>query len=50
MFQANSIGVNCVIFPSENCKDHLNLPSFITDGREMHFVDHYRDINDIAFP
>ena len=31
-------------------KDYSDLPSYITDGLEVHFVDHYRDIYDIVFP
>ena len=50
VFQAKRVGVNCVILPSENRKDYSDLPSYITDGLEVHFVDHYRDIYDIVFP
>ena len=50
VFQAKRVGVNCVILPSENRKDYSDLPSYITDGLEVHFVDHYRDIYDIVLP
>ena len=50
VFQAKRVGVNCVILPSENRKDYSDLPSYITDGLEVHFVDDYRDIYDIVFP
>ena len=50
VFQAKRVDVNCVILPSENRKDFSDLPSYITDGLEVHFVDHYRDIYDIVFP
>ena len=47
VFQAKSIGVNCVILPPENREDYSNLPSYIIDGLEVHFTDQYRDIYDI---
>ena len=49
MFQAKRVDVNCVILPSENRKDYSDLPSYITDGLEVHFVDHYSEIYDIVF-
>ena len=47
--QAKRVGVNCVILPAENRKDYSDLPSYITDGLEVHFVDHYSEIYDIVF-
>lgn len=47
---AKRSGVNCIILPEENKKDYTDLPSFITDGLEVHFVDHYSDVYKIVFP
>lgn len=47
--QAKRVGVNCIILPAENRKDFADLPTFITDGLDIHFVDHYREIYDIIF-
>lgn len=47
---AKRAGVTCIILPAENRKDFSDLAPFITEGLEVHFVDHYRDIFRIAFP
>ncbi|XP_055535305.1 lon protease homolog, mitochondrial isoform X2 [Wyeomyia smithii] len=47
---AKRSGVNCIILPEENKKDYTDLPKFITDGLEVHFVDHYSDVYSIVFP
>jgi Lon-like ATP-dependent protease len=47
---AKRVGVNCIILPAENKKDFADLPSFITEGLEVHFVEHYRDVYKIVFP
>ncbi|KAG8454812.1 hypothetical protein GDO86_001144 [Hymenochirus boettgeri] len=47
---AKRAGVTCIILPSENKKDYYDLASFITEGLEVHFVEHYEEIYDIAFP
>ena len=47
---AKRVGVECVLLPAENRKDFDDLPSFITEGLEVHFVDHYREIFRIVFP
>ncbi|XP_053684169.1 lon protease homolog, mitochondrial isoform X2 [Sabethes cyaneus] len=46
---AKRSGVNCIILPEENKKDYTDLPKFITDGLEVHFVDHYSDVYSIVF-
>lgn len=48
-FQAKRAGVTCIILPSENRKDFHDLAPFITEGLEVHFVEHYREVFDIAF-
>ncbi|KAL6108607.1 lonp1 [Pungitius sinensis] len=47
---ARRAGVTCIIMPNENRKDFSDLPDYITEGLEVHFVDHYSQIYPIAFP
>lgn len=46
---AKRSGVTCVILPFENKKDYDDLPGFIKDGVEVHFVNNYKEIYDIVF-
>lgn len=48
--QAKRAGVTCIVLPAENKKDFYDLAAFITEGLEVHFVEHYREIFNIAFP
>lgn len=48
--QAKRAGVTCIILPSENKKDYYDLAGFITEGLEVHFVEHYKEVFEIAFP
>lgn len=48
-FQAKRSGVKCIILPEENKKDFNDLPKFITEGLEVHFVSHYDEIYNIVF-
>ncbi|XP_006868963.1 PREDICTED: lon protease homolog, mitochondrial isoform X2 [Chrysochloris asiatica] len=47
---AKRAGVTCVVLPAENKKDFYDLAAFITEGLEVHFVEHYHEVFDIAFP
>lgn len=47
--QARRAGVTCIILPVENKKDFSDLPDYITQGLEVHFVDHYSQIYPIVF-
>ena len=47
---ARRVGVDCILLPAENRKDYDDLADFITQGLEVHFVEHYRDIFPIVFP
>uniref|UniRef100_A0A8C3HSD5 Lon protease homolog, mitochondrial n=1 Tax=Chrysemys picta bellii TaxID=8478 RepID=A0A8C3HSD5_CHRPI len=47
---AKRAGVTCIILPAENKKDYYDLADFITEGLEVHFVEHYNKIFDIVFP
>ncbi|XP_029470807.1 lon protease homolog, mitochondrial [Rhinatrema bivittatum] len=46
---AKRAGVTCLILPTENKKDYSDLAAFITEGLEVHFVEHYNEIYDIVF-
>ncbi|KAM7410667.1 hypothetical protein PAMA_001890 [Pampus argenteus] len=46
---ARRAGVTCIVLPSENRKDFSDLPDYITEGLEVHFVDHYSQIYPIVF-
>ena len=48
--QAKRAGITCMILPEENRKDYSDLPDFITEGIEVHFVSEYQQVYDIAFP
>lgn len=48
-FQAKRVGVNCIILPEENKKDFNDLPKYITDGLEVHFVSTFEDVYRICF-
>lgn len=43
---AKRVGVTCLILPEENKKDYAELQSYITEGLEVHFVDHYSKVFD----
>lgn len=45
---ARRVGIGCLILPEENKKDFADLPSFITEGLDVHFVDHYSKVFDIV--
>ncbi|XP_033634423.1 lon protease homolog, mitochondrial-like [Asterias rubens] len=47
---ARRAGVDCIILPAENRKDFSDLPNFITEGLEVHFVENYMEIYRIVFP
>ncbi|KAJ8937351.1 hypothetical protein NQ314_011896, partial [Rhamnusium bicolor] len=46
---AKRSGVKCIILPEENKKDFNDLPQFITEGLEVHFVSQYEEIFNIVF-
>lgn len=39
-----------LIFPKENQRDVEELPEYIREGIDIHFVDHYDEVAKIAFP
>ena len=46
---ARRSGVKTIIFPSANRRDFDELASNVKEGLQVHFVDTYNEIYDIAF-
>ncbi|XP_074029026.1 lon protease homolog, mitochondrial isoform X2 [Leptinotarsa decemlineata] len=46
---AKRSGIKCIILPDENKKDFNDLPKFITEGLEVHFVSNFNEIYKIVF-
>lgn len=49
IFQAKRSGVKCIILPEENKKDFDDLPKYITEGLEVHFVNNFEQVYKIVF-
>lgn len=47
---ARRTGLKKVILPKENQRDYDELPEYIKDGITVHFVEHYDEVFEIAFP
>lgn len=47
---AKRSGLKEVIFPKENERDFDELPEYLKQGITFHFVDHYDEVFQIAFP
>ena len=41
--------MRCIILPEVNKRDYDDLPEFIREGMEVHFVSNYHQIYDIIF-
>ncbi|MBA3957769.1 MAG: endopeptidase La [Parachlamydiaceae bacterium] len=46
---ARRAGLKSVIMPKANARDYEELPDYIREGIEVHFVQHYEDVFPIAF-
>ena len=46
---ARRAGLTTLIFPSENKKDYDELPDYLREGIEVHFVKEYREVFKLAF-
>ena len=46
---AKRADVSCIILPEANRRDFDDLPDFIRNGLEVHFVSHYSEVFDIVF-
>ena len=44
LLQAKRADVNCVILPEENKRDFDDLPDFVKEGVEVHFVKQYPEV------
>ena len=42
--------LSVLIFPKENLRDYDELPEYLKKGLDVHFVDYYDDVFQIAFP
>lgn len=46
---AKRSGVTCLLLPEENRSDYGEIPKYITDGLEVHFVNNYDQVYAIIF-
>jgi Lon-like ATP-dependent protease len=44
------VDITTIILPEENRKDYMDLPEFVTAGMDIHFVETYDQVFDLAFP
>lgn len=47
---ARRSGLKELIFPKDNIRDYEELPGYVTEGVNIHFVEHYDEVFHIAFP
>ena len=47
---AKRAGLHEIIFPMENIRDYDELPNYLKEDIDIHFVDHYDEVFKIAFP
>jgi ATP-dependent Lon protease len=50
MVAARRSGLKVLIFPKDNLRDYEELPDYIRKGILVHFVEHYDEVFQIAFP
>ncbi len=50
MVAARRSGLTVLIFPDANRRDYDELPAYIRKGIDIHFVEHYDEVFNIAFP
>lgn len=46
---ARRAGVSCLIFPAANKRDFEEIPDYLKENLEVHFVDEYEKVFQIAF-
>uniref|UniRef100_A0A8D8UTA6 Lon protease homolog, mitochondrial n=1 Tax=Cacopsylla melanoneura TaxID=428564 RepID=A0A8D8UTA6_9HEMI len=46
---AKRVGVTTILLPEENKKDFDDLPGYIRDGLDVHFVSEYKQVYDLVF-
>lgn len=42
--------VKVLVFPKDNQRDYDELPKYLKKGLKVHFVEHYDEVFDVAFP
>lgn len=50
LIAARRSGVKVLIFPKDNTRDYDELPDYLKKGLTIHFVEHYDEVYNIAFP
>lgn len=50
LIAARRSGLKVIIFPKDNIRDYDELPDYIKKGLTIHFVEHYDEVFDLAFP
>lgn len=50
LIAARRSGLKVLIFPKDNIRDYDELPEYLKKGLTIHFVEHYDEVYDIAFP
>ncbi|MEI8125732.1 MAG: S16 family serine protease, partial [Parachlamydiaceae bacterium] len=43
-------GLKVLIFPKDNARDYDELPEYLKKGLTIHFIEHYDEVFQIAFP
>ena len=46
---ARRAGVKCLIFPATNKRDFDEIPDYLKENLEVHFVDDYEQVFQVAF-
>lgn len=50
LIAARRSGLKELIFPKDNVRDYDELPEYVKKGLTLHFVEHYDQVFEIAFP
>lgn len=50
LIAARRSGLKTLIFPKDNVRDYDELPEYLKKGLTIHFVEHYDEVFNIAFP
>lgn len=50
LIAAKRSGAKVLIFPKDNQRDYDELPPYVKKGIRVHFVKHYDEVFDVAFP
>jgi ATP-dependent Lon protease len=50
LIAARRSGVKVLIFPKDNERDYVELPSYVKKGIQVHFVGNYEEVYRVAFP